>query len=119
MLCILVRMLHCNMISESKVPHKYLPVVQGPAAADANVKAAAYGMSAEALNLDPRQLGQAALQPLWDNNQKLELLRVACQVQCVSAYICALTGLPWPSPTRGSCHTHQRQKHTSMADVQP
>ena len=69
------------VLPEAKDPHKHLTVVQGPAAADANVKAAAYGMSAEALNLDPRQLGQAALQPQWDNNQKLELLRVACQVQ--------------------------------------
>lgn len=53
-------------------------------------------MSAEALNLDPRQLGQAALQPMWDNNQKLELLRVACQVRCllqairITAPVCSL-----------------------------
>ena len=45
-------------------------------------------MSAEALNLDPRQLGQAALQAVWDNNQKLELLRVACQVRCLVQAIC-------------------------------
>lgn len=45
---------------------------------------ATYGMAAEALNLDPRQLGQAALQLVWDNNQKLELLRVACQVRPAS-----------------------------------
>ena len=46
----------------------------------ANNVAAIYGISAAALNLDPRQLATVALQPLWDNNQKLELLRVACEV---------------------------------------
>lgn len=53
---------------------------QAPSEGDTIVTKTSYGMAAEALNLDPRQIGQAALQPLWDNNQKLELLRVACQV---------------------------------------
>ena len=39
-----------------------------------------FSVSAEKFNLDPRDRLVAALQPLWTQNQKLELLRIAFEV---------------------------------------
>ena len=41
---------------------------------------AKFGLSAEQFNLDPRELLTTVLQPVWANNQKLELLRIAFEV---------------------------------------
>ncbi|KAL0019528.1 hypothetical protein WJX77_005771 [Trebouxia sp. C0004] len=49
---------------------------------------AKFGLSAEQFNLDPRELLTAALQPVWANNQKLELLRIAFEMEEVD--------LAWP-----------------------
>lgn len=77
-------------------------------------------MSAEALNLDPRQLGQAALQPLWDNNQKLELLRVACQVRCLLQAICNTAPVSSLCLCTKYCVDMQRiiSNHTQLSHMQ-
>ncbi|DBB02120.1 TPA: hypothetical protein ACH3X3_011159 [Trebouxia sp. C0006] len=49
---------------------------------------AKFGLSAEQFNLDPRELLTTVLQPVWANNQKLELLRIAFEMEEVD--------LAWP-----------------------
>lgn len=46
---------------------------------------AKFGLSAEQFNLDPRELLTTVLQPVWANNQKLELLRIAFEVSAHTA----------------------------------
>ena len=46
---------------------------------------AKFGLSAEQFNLDPRELLTTVLQPVWANNQKLELLRIAFEVNAHTA----------------------------------
>ena len=77
---------------EASLSMQAAPVEDSIANMANNVTRGAYGINASALNLDPRQLATLALQPLWDNNQKLELLRIACEARLV---LVRVLSVPW------------------------
>ncbi len=55
-------------------------VIEGFHMLQTEVRPGEFGISAQTFNLDPRELLTKELQPLWADNQKLELLRIAFEV---------------------------------------